>query len=381
MPVRAVMLTASFEGPRVSLLEALKDWGEIEVRALRSDADCAARLLSAGVPRRAEGGASAPRRWLPALSELLARLPFGGAVQLAVYRPDLVISEGFGTKALQAALYRSLSRRSRLLLCAGEPPPRRFGLLERIVLSRADGILAEGAAVARALEQLSFPQSQIFSASVPHDVESFLSCPRARSGAEAYRLVYVGDLSPRSGAADFLICLAAWAERNPDRLAEIWWIGEGDLAGVLEAQPLPDNVSQRFLGRLDLRGMAATFAQCGLLAVPSLGNERASPILEALAAGLPVLGSRRNCKVRQFVQEDVTGWTFDPLRPEDVAQALDRAFSGSAADLDRMRDRGRSLVRPMTTQGFVERLRQAIVAILSDDGALAVPGAAALEDA
>jgi hypothetical protein len=64
------------------------------------------------------------------------------------------------------------------------------------------------------------------------DPNVFLSCPRTRAGSDASRIVYVGDLSPRSGIADFLSCAIAWAERHPDIDLEICWLGQGDLLGI-----------------------------------------------------------------------------------------------------------------------------------------------------
>ena len=246
--VRTVLLTDDFDRRAPALLAALRtDWAEIELHVLCPDPVRAAHPRGAA-PSLPEP--SLPKRWAIALSRLLARLPFHCAVQLVAYSPDLVIAEDFGARTLQAALYRSLSRRSRLLLCAIEPPPR-FGLIERLVLSQVDGILAEGESMVRAVEQLDIPTSRVFPISTPGDFETFLACPRVRPGPAAHRLACVGDLSPHSGAVDLLIGLAAWAERHPDRQAEIWWLGEGDLAGVLEAQPLPDNMTQRFLGTLN----------------------------------------------------------------------------------------------------------------------------------
>lgn len=356
MAVRAVMLTDPLDQRRAALRAALEECSvRIEVRALRREAHSETRdpATPGRVPEALQDAAG------------LARLPLGSMLELAAHRPDLVISQDFGAPAMQAALYRSLARRSRLLLLATEPP-QRFGLRERMILSRADGVLVDGDAVAQAVEQLRFPASRIFQLAMPYDVDAFLSCGRTRSGPDAHRLVYAGDLSPQSGAADLLISVAAWAEQHPDRPVEIWWIGEGDLAGVLGAQPLPPTVSQRFLGRLDALGTAAAFAQCGLLAVPSLADDRNAPVPEALAAGLPVVGSRRNRRVRQLVREDVNGWLFDPLQPTDMFGALSRALNSPAERLDAMRDQARAAVRPAVQRGFSERFRKAFAAVMPD---------------
>ena len=301
----------------------------------------------------------------PARTSRLEEMPFGSLLGLLAYRPHLVICKDFGRSALQAAVFRSLSRRSRLLLCATEAP-RKLGVLERRILRRADGVLAEGDAIAQAVEQFRFPSSRIFPTTISADLEPFLACSRTRSPAEAHRLVFAGDLSPQSGAADLLIAVATWAEQHPSREIDLWWVGEGDLAGVLDAQPLPHGVTQKFLGRLEPQAMAATFAQCGLLVVPSLVDDRRAPVLEALAAGLPVLGSRVDRKVRRLIRDEVNGWLFNPLQPEDMAQALSRALDSPLGTLEQMRDHAQALVRPTTTPGVAERFARAFASVVPD---------------
>jgi glycosyltransferase involved in cell wall biosynthesis len=296
-------------------------------------------------------------------ARLFARLPLPLMLKLVAYRPDLILCEDFGTPAMQAALFRSVSRSSCLLLCVTKPP-RRFGLREQVILNWADGVFADGDEVVQAVAQLRFPVSRIFPLSTSHEIETFLACARTRSSPEAHRLAFAGDLSPRSGAADLLISLAAWAEQNPGRQIEIWWIGEGDLAGVLGAQPLPGTISQRFLGQLDPDAMAAAFGQCGLFVDPSLGHGARTPILEALAAGLPVLGSRRNPRARQFVHENVNGWLFDPLQPADILQAISRALGSSTEQLNQMRDKARNVAFPLDSRDFADRLSQAFALVM-----------------
>ncbi len=289
----------------------------------------------------------------------------GSVVQLLSYGPDLVVSSGFGTAAFQASLYRSFSPQSRLLVCATDAP-QRFGPRERAVLDRADAVLAEGKTVAHAVERFAGPVGRVFSVAMPFEVKSLLECGQSRPAPQAHRLIHAGDLSPPSGAADLLTCVAACAEQQPDRGVEVWWAGEGDLAGVLAAQPLPRNASQRFLGRLDAAGMASAFGQCGLLVVPSLADGGQALIAQGMAAGLPVLGSNRSRAVRQFVREGVTGWLFDPLQPADTVHALNRALDTPVEQLDQMRDSARTLVRPLAPQEFTDQLSRIIAAIMPE---------------
>lgn len=288
----------------------------------------------------------------------------GALARLLSFRPDVVVSGKFGAAALQAALYRAVRPRSRFVLCAADTPWT-SGLRGRLVLDRADAVLAEGGAVAHAMEQLAGSVERVFAVAMPFELEPFLDCGQTRPAPEAYRMVHAGDLSPQSGAADLLAGVAACAEQQPHRAMEIWWAGDGDLAGVLAAQPLPPNLSQRFLGRLDGPALARAFGQCGLLVVPSLADGNQAQVAQGMAAGLPVLGSTRSRIVRQLVREGVNGWLFDPLRPADVVQAIKRALDVPAGQLDLMREQARALVRPSPSQEFASQLGDAIAAALA----------------
>jgi hypothetical protein len=66
------------------------------------------------------------------------------------------------------------------------------------------------------------------------------------------------------------------------------------------------------------------------------------------------------------VREDLTGWTFDPLRPEEMLLALGRALGSSTEVLDEMREKGRAVVRPSASQGFADWFRRAISTVLPE---------------
>lgn len=278
--------------------------------------------------------------------------------------PDLVVATGFGAAALQAACYRALSPHARLLLLATEPP--RVPSLGRLLLGRVDGVLAGSEAVADAVERLDFPATRTFPVCRDEEFAAFSRCSPTRAGDAAHRLVYVGDLTPQSGIADFLIAAAVWAEGHPDRAVEIWWAGRGDLRGVLEAQPLPENLSQFFLGALTPAEIAAVFADCGLFVVPALLRGQPHLARQALAAGLPVLGSTHARAMRRLVQDGDNGWLFDPLQPGAMLDALDRALGTASAALDRMRAAARASVHAHAEEGIESRIRRAVRTVLAD---------------
>lgn len=281
--------------------------------------------------------------------------------RLVEYRPDLVIAEAFGPTSVAAGLYRTLAPRSRLLLCAAQRP-RRVGLLSHRVAYQADLIVADWDDMEGALDTLDFPGNVLCRFPVPSDIDLFMNTTRP-PGIRC-RLLYTGDLSPETGAADVLICAAALAEQHPAAAVEIWWAGEGHLSGVLEAQLLPKNMSQSFLGRLDRGALASIFPQCTLLIHPPLQSGRVPLLAEALAAGLVVLGNSRSAPLSRLEREGLGCWTFDPLQAQTMVDALSRLLSSGDADLHRLREKGRTFVRRCASQSFAERVCETIAAML-----------------
>ncbi len=176
------------------------------------------------------------------------------------------------------------------------------------------------------------------------EITALLGCSLERTPADATRILYLGDLSPQSGVADLLSCIIAWADRNRDIPVGICWAGAGDLQGILRAQATPPNLRQSFRPPPAADALAALVAQCGILAVPNTGPVDLLPIAQAMAAGLPVLGSARCPEARLLVTSTATGWLFDPLSPVELSAALAAALSTPLMRLAEMRAAARRRV-------------------------------------
>ena len=273
-------------------------------------------------------------------------------------QPTLTICRDFGPNTVSSVLRRSIASRSRILLCLKQLPPKLRGV-HRFVLAGVDAVLVETDAMARIVLALGMPAARIVSLCDPGDLSLFSRPPRARGQGDAYRIIHVGDLEPEAGVAELLPCVVAWANRNPDRCVEILWAGEGCLRGVLEAQPLPVNVVQRFPGAVPREELAAMFLECDLLAVPALSDAWTDSVSEAMAAQLPVLGSSRSRTVMELVTHGVTGWVFDPFEAGAMASAVDLAINALPQELEHMRTCAAARFRaPMP--GLDERLRRAM---------------------
>lgn len=274
------------------------------------------------------------------------------------YTRKLTICRDFGPGTISLILRRSLLPKDRILLCLSQLPPN-MGAVHRFVLAGVDAVLVDTDAIAHVIRELGLPTSRIVSLADPADLALFLQKPPPRVDVGVSRIIYVGDLEPEAGVSELLPCLVAWAARKPERQIEMLWAGEGCLRGVLEAQPLPANIMQKFPGEVSRAELASMFLEGDMLAVPALSDPWLNVVPEAVAAQLPVLGSSRSRSVVDLVTHGVTGWIFDPFEPGALARAVDLALNARPQDLAEMRARVATGHR-QPLPGLNERLRRAM---------------------
>ena len=272
--------------------------------------------------------------------------------------PDLTICRDFSFGTVKAVLRGRLAPECGILLCVDEMPLN-VRMVHRVILASVDAVLVHSDALARAIHMFGVPASRIVLSSSRNDFVAFDRPVQLRTDGDLRQIVHVGDLEPEAGVADFLLCVAAWAERNPRRRVAIHWCGEGCLRGVLEAQPLPFNVQQVFLGRIARKELATTFLDCDILALPALADPWDNVVPEALAAQLPVLGSAQVRAVADLIVPGMTGWVFDPFESGAMARAVELALNTVPDELDRMRACAAERPKP-SLPGLNERIWRAM---------------------
>ena len=298
--------------------------------------------------------------------ELQVHVPYDTVFQLLRFRPDAIISVELGARSLQAVVYKMLRPRVRLLLWCklSEHSERNWGsvrnALRRFILRRADAVLVNGESGARYIARFGIPDRLIHRINQPVDVARFAGVPRTRDEGLACRLLCAGTLTTRKGSIPFLKALAAWAEAHPECWLELWWLGDGELAETLGGIALPANLTQRFCGSVPYAAMPGYYAQCDLLAFPSLSDEWGLVVNEAMAAGLPVLGSVFAQAVLELVEEDHTGWLFDPSDPAAMQAALSRALLTPPDRIAEMRAAARRRIASLTPDSAAARIAAAL---------------------
>ena len=263
--------------------------------------------------------------------------------QLIAFNPDVIVSSEMGFRTFLALVYRSLWRKSKLIVWAdvGESTEQGRGwprvALRRLIRTKADIYVVPGKSGARYLERIGVEPQKI--AVIPYvtDVRRFGRGIVARSEQSARRLLYVGQLIERKGLAHFIAALSKWASANPDRVVEFELCGDGPLRGDLERLPAASNLRLTFRGSLRYEDVAGVYAKAGIFVLPTLADCWGIAVNEAMASGLPVLGSSNSQAVSELVEPSRGGWVFRPDDSRDVDRAIDECMSMPLEGLDAMR--------------------------------------------
>jgi len=241
-------------------------------------------------------------------------------------RPDVVHWHAARAHAL-GAMAALLSRGPALVLSRRVDFPVRRSVGSRLLYRLdIDAIAAISEAVRGALVQSGLDAAGIHIVPSGIDAAPLLGpfdrpAARARLGMGESEIVAlnVAALAPHKSQTDLLRAAAITKERCP--LLCVWIVGEGPLMSALHAEHaslrLGDTV--RFLGfRSDV---ADLLRAADLFCLSSRLEGLGTSILEAMAAGLPVVATRAG-GIPEIVAEGVTGLLVPPGNPDALADAL-----------------------------------------------------------
>jgi glycosyltransferase involved in cell wall biosynthesis len=164
----------------------------------------------------------------------------------------------------------------------------------------------------------------------------------APGGAGAKRAIFVGRLAAIKGVRVLLEAFAALRERHPD--ATLTLVGDGSERAGLEVEAARLGLAGRveFAGYRSQSEVAALLKASDVFVLPSFAEGVPVVLMEAMAAGLPVIGPLV-AGVPELVEDGVSGFTVFPGDPERLRDRLDELFSD--ADLRaRMGAAGRAKV-------------------------------------
>ncbi len=280
--------------------------------------------------------AQSPYEAVPAaLAKGLARLVGRRTVLVVESHGDFEVSLFLQRRVRGAAVYRFLMRRACRFAFRHGDLFRAISTFTREQLAR----WAPGRAV------LEFPTWS--------DLDPFFDAADAPAATPV--VLYAGTLIPRKGVHHLLHAFGSIAVEFPDAVLVLAGApGDATYTRRLVTgaeRGLPGRI--RVLGQVEPAVLAAWMRRARVLVLPSLSEGLGRVVIEAMATGTPVIGSRVG-GIPDLVTDGVTGFLVPPGDETALAGRLRHLLAD--ADLARaMGERARAFVEPrFSTRTFVE---------------------------
>ena len=158
-------------------------------------------------------------------------------------------------------------------------------MVERIVLRAADRVVVAGRADAETIAGRYGVERRRITV-VPNFVDTSMFRPLAGMVHESRRVVFVGRLEPEKNVEALLDALSGL----PGFALTV--VGDGSLRASLEAKARANGVSANFVGRFPHSGLPTVLNEAHVFVLPSHYEANPKAILEAMACGVPVIGTR-----------------------------------------------------------------------------------------
>lgn len=225
----------------------------------------------------------------------------------------------------------------------------------RFTLRQSSRVIAVTRREADHLVDLGLDAGRI--AVIPNGIEpgEFLSIPRPHPPRDSVTGLFVGRLASRQKGLEPLVEALARVPRNLNLHLRI--VGE-DWGGASLVDRLAVRLGVRdritMTGALPRKALLAEYAQADFLALPSLFEPFGIVLLEAMAAGLPVVASRVG-GIPEIVADEQTGLLVEPGDVRGLAAALAR-MAGEPELRGRYGERGRARIGPYSWEALVPRI-------------------------
>lgn len=145
-------------------------------------------------------------------------------------------------------------------------------------------------------------------------------------------LLTIGRFTQQKGHEFLLRALPILDEIQPGERAYLLWVGQGEGRAALEALARELGLEDRVLFLGQRRDIASLLRASDAFVLPSLFEGLPLVALEAMAGGLPLVGTRV-CGTEEAIGSEEFGWLVPPRDPHALAQSLAQVLArpGEAA--------------------------------------------------
>lgn len=192
--------------------------------------------------------------------------------------------------------------------------------LQRAAYSVAHRIVANSRAAAERLRQEGVPAKKIAVIANGLDANAF---PVRHGRSRRRRIVVVANLRPEKGHDVLIDAAAGIVRRHPD--AEFEFVGGGIDRDALIERARARGVLHRITFAGHCPDVAERLAAADVFVLPSRSEAFPNAVLEAMAAGLPVVASSVG-GIRELVAHEQTGLLVPPDRPDALTNQICRVL-------------------------------------------------------
>ncbi|QEG23544.1 glycosyltransferase family 4 protein [Mariniblastus fucicola] len=301
--------------------------------------------------------------------------PIDTPIRLRKLKPDIVLSYEMGARTILSTFYRLFKRNVPLVMVGNmsDHIEKERGFLRRIarklICRGVDYFTYNGPSCKRYLKSLGVSEDKLFH--FPYCIDGStifngdrLSITDGKQSQDPIKLLYCGAISERKGILQFAEALSQWCGDNPYKSVELMIAGSGELKDKV-AQTADENLDINFLGNCDSDQLREAYGSADICVFPTLADEWGLVPIEAMASGVPVLGSKFAQSVESCCVDSENGWTFDPTNSDDIVDAIDRALTTDAARLQEMRSSAKRSVAHISPERSGCLLAEAVASIKS----------------
>lgn len=263
---------------------------------------------------------------------------------LAAERPAVVISGGFSLPTMFAAMYGRFAGARLIIHSDGTSRSEQdFGRLRLVardlLLREAFACVGNSEPAAQRFIELGADPRRVFRAPHSTNIAPFQAVARRRfattRSSETPTVLHVGRLIPRKGVDRLLRAMAAVSSDTPVRLVIV---GSGPEETRLRELAAMLGIARdiEFKGFVDQPGLPAVYAAADIFAMPTLDDPFGMVLLEAAAAGLPLVASPFAGASVELVEDGRNGFLAEP----DDTSAWSDALRRLARDPDLRRSFG-----------------------------------------
>ena len=257
--------------------------------------------------------------------------------RLASFRPDVIVSGEFGWRTLNATLYARSAAIPLLIWWEGTRfTERKLAAIRRFArrgfARTSAGLLGFGRGSVDYLRDIAGEQTPVHFVPQVVDNQPIAEATdrwraqrervREQLGARGVTLLCLSRLLPHKGIPQYISALRRLTDAVPEGAFTALFAGEGPEAEKVErvAKDFPHAI--RNLGMVSPGEIPRLFAASDVLVFPTLRDCWGMVVNEALAAGIPVLGSRYSGAAEELIRDDELGRLVDPLAPDSLDAAL-----------------------------------------------------------